>query len=45
MGTVKKLIGVGVVTGVVLYAYLRKFSAQLNRNELPESDKASPQLT
>jgi hypothetical protein len=44
MGTVKKLIGVGVVTGIVLYAYLRKFNAQLNRNELAETDKASAQL-
>ncbi|WP_165939991.1 hypothetical protein [Dyadobacter psychrotolerans] len=45
MGTFKKLVGVGVVTGVVLYAYLRKFSAKMNQNSLPEPTKeATPQL-
>ncbi|WP_255637069.1 hypothetical protein [Dyadobacter sp. NIV53] len=38
MGTVKKIIGIGVVTGVVMYAYLRSLSGKMNRS-LPESRK------
>jgi hypothetical protein len=39
----KKLIGIGVVTGVVLYVYLRSLSAKLNRS-LPEGEVEAPQL-
>ena len=31
MGTVKKLVGLGVVTGVVVFAFLRSFSAKIDR--------------
>ena len=44
MGTLKKLIGVGVVTGVVVYAYFRSLSSKLNHNSLPEGEKANAQL-
>ena len=44
MGTIKKLIGVGVVTGVVVYAYFRSLSNKLNHNSLPEGEKANAQL-
>lgn len=31
MGTVKKLVGLGVVTGVVVFAFFRSFSAKIDR--------------
>ena len=43
MRTLRNLIGVGVVTGVVLYAYMRSLTSKLDRG-LPEGEKASPQL-
>ena len=43
MGTLKKLIGVGIITGVVTYIYLRSLSAKVNGGLLePKND--SPQL-
>ena len=44
MGTLKKLIGVGVVTGIVVYTYFRSLSNKLNHNSLPEGEKSNAQL-
>ena len=43
MGTFKKLIGIGVVTGVVLYAFLRSMNGKMNHS-LAEHGKENAQL-
>lgn len=44
MGTFKTLVGIGVVTGVVVYAFLRKMNGKL-QHQLLDTEKGSPQLT
>ncbi|WP_255463647.1 hypothetical protein [Dyadobacter sp. 3J3] len=44
MGTTKKIIGLGVVTGIVVFAFLRSFSEKMNRKSLGQK-KAEVQLT
>lgn len=43
MGTLKKIIGIGAVTGVVVYAYLRSLSGKVG-HRLPEPKNENPQL-
>ena len=43
MGTAKKIIGLGVVTGVVVFAYLRSLSGKVN-NRLLDQKKVDAQL-
>jgi hypothetical protein len=43
MGTLKKIVGLGVVTGVVIFSYLRSMSGKANHT-LPEAEKEKPQL-
>jgi len=44
MGTFKKIVGLGVVTGVVVFAYLRSMSRQVDRTLL-DGKKENAQLT
>ena len=43
MGTFKKVVGVGVIAGVVAYTYLRALSVKINHT-LPEGKKEDAQL-
>ena len=43
MGTLKALVGVGVVTGVVVYAYFRSLGTKID-SRLPEHKNDTPQL-
>lgn len=43
MGTFKKVVGVGVVTGVVVYAFLRSLSGKVN-HRLADGKKENAQL-
>ena len=43
MGTLKKIIGMSVVTGVVVYAFLRSMNGKLN-HKLASPEKEIPQL-
>ena len=40
----KKIIGLGVVTGVVIFAYLQSFNNKLNKRVLDEGKKEGAQL-
>jgi len=40
----KKIIGLGVVTGVVIFAYLQSFNNKLNKRVLEEGKKEGAQL-
>lgn len=44
MKTTKNIIGLGVITGVVVFAFLRSFSTKMDR-KLVGSKKAEVQLT
>ncbi|MFC6191474.1 hypothetical protein ACFP1I_07680 [Dyadobacter subterraneus] len=43
METTKKIIGLGVITGVVVFAFLRSFSGKVDR-KLIDSKKPEVQL-
>lgn len=44
MKTTKNIIGLGVITGVVVFAFLRSFSGRMDR-KLAGGKKAEVQLT
>ena len=45
METMKKIIGIGVVTGVVVFAFFRSLSGKLDRRSLEEGKtEVTPQL-
>lgn len=44
MKTTKNIIGLGLITGVVVFAFLRSFSGKMDR-KLVGSKKAEVQLT
>ena len=43
MGTFRKVVGVGVIAGVVAYTYLRSLSGKVNRR-IAAPEKESAQL-